>query len=81
MPNILAIETSSDACSLAVSDGKRSVACHELIPQQHTEKLLILMQQLMNKINLTYQDLDVVAVGAVQVLSLVLGWLVQLLKV
>ena len=48
---------------LAVSDGKRSVACHELIPQQHTEKLLILMQQLMNKINLTYQDLDVVAVG------------------
>ena len=63
MPNILAIETSSDACSLAVSDGKRSVACHELIPQQHTEKLLILMQQLMNKINLTYQDLDVVAVG------------------
>ena len=63
MPNILAIETSSDACSLAVSDGKRSVTCHELIPQQHTEKLLILMQQLMNKINLTYQDLDVVAVG------------------
>ena len=63
MPNILAIETSSDACSLAVSDGKRSVACHELIPQQHTEKLLILMQQLMDKINLTYQDLDVVAVG------------------
>ena len=63
MPNILAIETSSDACSMAVSDGKRSVACHELIPQQHTEKLLILMQQLMNKINLTYQDLDVVAVG------------------
>jgi len=63
MSNILAIETSSDACSLAVSDGKRSVACHELIPQQHTEKLLILMQQLMNKINLTYQDLDVVAVG------------------
>ena len=63
MPNILAIETSSDACSMAVSDGKRSVACHELIPQQHTEKLLILMQQLMDKINLTYQDLDVVAVG------------------
>ena len=63
MPNILAIETSSDACSMAVSDGKRSVACHELIPQQHTEKLLILMQQLMNKLNLTYQDLDVVAVG------------------
>ena len=63
MPNILAIETSSDACSLAVSDGKRSVACHELIPQQHTEKLLILMQQIMNKINLTYQDLDVVAVS------------------
>ena len=63
MPNILAIETSSDACSLAVSDGKRSVACHELIPQRHTEKLLVLMQQLMNKINLTYQDLDVVAMG------------------
>ena len=63
MPNILAIETSSEACSLAISNGDRLAVCHELIPQQHTEKLLPLMQQLMNDVNLTYQDLDVVATG------------------
>ena len=44
MPNILAIETSSEACSLAVSNGDRLEICHEVIPQQHTEKLLPLMQ-------------------------------------
>ena len=63
MPNILAIETSSDACSLAVTDGEQTEACHELIPQQHTEKLLVLMQELMKDISLTYQDLDVVSTG------------------
>lgn len=63
MPNILAIETSSEACSLAVSNGDRLEVCHEVIPQQHTEKLLPLMQDLMNNVNLTYQDLDVIATG------------------
>ena len=63
MPNILAIETSSDVCSLALSSGKESVIFHELIPQQHSEKLLGIIQDLMNKLNLSYQDLDVVATG------------------
>tara|TARA_B100000686_G_scaffold81314_1_gene87844 strand:+ start:69 stop:734 length:666 start_codon:yes stop_codon:yes gene_type:complete len=63
MPNILAIETSSEACSLAVSNGNRLEVCHEVIPQQHTEKLLPLMQELMNDVNLNYQDLDVIATG------------------
>ena len=68
MPNILAIETSSEACSLAISNGDRFKVCHEVIPQQHTEKLLPLMQELMNDVNLPYQDLDVVAtsMGATQ---------------
>ncbi len=63
MPNILAIETSSDACSLALSKGKEIVSFHELMPQQHTEKLLGLLQQLMDDLKATYQDLDVIAVG------------------
>ena len=63
MPNILAIETSSDACSLALSKGKEIVSFHELMPQQHTEKLLGLLQQLMDDLKANYQDLDVIAVG------------------
>ena len=63
MPNILAIETSSDACSLALSKGKEIVSFHELMPQQHTEKLLGLLQQLMDDLKATYQDLDVIAAG------------------
>ena len=63
MPNILAIETSSDACSLALSKGKEIVSFHELMPQQHTEKLLGVLQQLMDDLKTTYQDLDVIAAG------------------
>jgi tRNA threonylcarbamoyladenosine biosynthesis protein TsaB len=63
MPNILAIETSSDACSLALSKGKEIVSFHELMPQQHTEKLLGLLQQLMDDLKATYQDLDVIVAG------------------
>ena len=63
MPNILAIETSSDACSLALSKGKEIVSFHELMPQQHTEKLLGVLQQLMDDLKATYQDLDVIAAG------------------
>ena len=80
MPNILAIETSSEACSLAVSNGDRIEVCHKVIPQQHTEKLLPLMQELMNDINLTYQDLDVVATGCGPGSFTALDWLAQLPK-
>tara|TARA_B100001750_G_scaffold244683_2_gene262575 strand:- start:503 stop:1168 length:666 start_codon:yes stop_codon:yes gene_type:complete len=63
MPNILAIETSSEACSLALSDGKEAVNFHKVIFQQHSEKLLQLINDLMNKLDLSYQDLDVIATG------------------
>ena len=63
LPNILAIETSSDACSLALSVGKETASLHELIPQQHTEKLLGFLQKLMDDLKVTYQDLDAIAAG------------------
>lgn len=63
MTNVLAIETSSDACSLALSKGKEIASYHELIPQQHTEKLLDFVQKVMSDLKVTFQDLDVVAAG------------------
>tara|TARA_Y100000590_G_scaffold121738_1_gene139389 strand:- start:1021 stop:1686 length:666 start_codon:yes stop_codon:yes gene_type:complete len=63
MPNILAIETSSDACSIAVTNGRKIKSIHSLLPQQHTEKLLESIQDLMQQIALSYQDLDAIAAG------------------
>lgn len=63
MSNILAIETSSDACSIAVKKGTKIKSIHLLSPQQHTENLLDSIQNLMQQIALSYQDLDVIAAG------------------
>ena len=63
MIKILAIETSSDACSVAVSDGHSDYSFHELMPRQHTESLLSVIDDLLNSASLDIKSLDVVAVG------------------
>ena len=63
MTKILAIETSSDACSVAVTDGHSDYSFHELMPRQHTESLLSVIDDLLNSASLDIKSLDVVAVG------------------
>ena len=63
MTRILAIETSSDACSVAISDGEKDYSFHELMPRQHTEALIGVIDDLLNSASLDIKDLDAVAVG------------------
>ena len=63
MTKILAIETSSDACSVAITDGHSDYSFHELMPRQHTESLLGVVDDLLNSASLDIESLDAVAVG------------------
>tara|TARA_B100001250_G_scaffold413825_1_gene449344 strand:+ start:2224 stop:2898 length:675 start_codon:yes stop_codon:yes gene_type:complete len=63
IPNILAIETSSDACSVALSKGENSYSIHKVIPQKHTEKLFIILEEVLEKLSISYKDIDAIALG------------------
>lgn len=63
MANILAIETSSDACSLSLSFNDYDFHFHEILPKQHTERLLIEIKALLEEANAQLQDLNAIAVG------------------
>lgn len=63
MSVILAVETSTQACSCAViRDGEVSES-FELIPRQHADKLLPMISGLLKELNLVFTDLDAVAYG------------------
>jgi tRNA threonylcarbamoyladenosine biosynthesis protein TsaB len=63
MPIILALDTSTDACSCAVlKDG----TLHErfaVIPRQHAKELLPMVRGLLQELELTFDSLDAIAFG------------------
>lgn len=61
--NLLAIETSTEACSVALWDGTRMFERHELAPRRHAELLLDWCDQLRVEAGLARSDLDALAVG------------------
>ena len=63
MANILAIETSSDACSLSLLFHNSEYHFHEILPKQHTERLLIEIKRLLHLANAELKELDVIAVS------------------
>ena len=63
MTNILAIETSTDNCSVSVSKGSETFNFHEFIPKKHTERLLEVITNILEESELNYEDLNAVSVG------------------
>ncbi len=63
MTNILAIDTSSDICSVSLGKGKEIFDFHKSLPKQHTENLLNVISDLLSQSELNYADLQAVAVG------------------
>jgi tRNA threonylcarbamoyladenosine biosynthesis protein TsaB len=63
LANILAIDTSTDTCSVSLGKDEEVFNFHESLPKQHTEKLLGIINSLMLESKLDYEELHAVAVG------------------
>lgn len=62
-PILLGIETSTNACSVALSIDNRIIHRFEIIPQMHTKRLFPMIREVMNEANITLDQLDAIAVG------------------
>jgi tRNA threonylcarbamoyladenosine biosynthesis protein TsaB len=61
--NLLAIETATECCSVALLCGDRIVARSELAPRRHAELLLPMCDQVLAEAGLARRALDALAVG------------------
>ena len=59
----LCLDTATDACSVAVTARGQVWAEHEVVPRQHTERLLPMVDTLLARAGLVGRALDVLAVG------------------
>ncbi|PVZ85021.1 tRNA (adenosine(37)-N6)-threonylcarbamoyltransferase complex dimerization subunit type 1 TsaB [Serratia sp. S1B] len=60
---ILAIDTATEACSVAIWDQGETHALFELCPREHTQRILPMVQQLLASHELTLAQLDALAFG------------------
>lgn len=63
MSNILALDTSTDACSAALKLGDQYFERFELAPRQHTQLLLPMVESLLTEGGITVRDLSAIAFG------------------
>ena len=65
MSVILAIETTTKNCSVALFQDGKELSCHEELSQDytHAEKLTVYIQELMKQIKLSFNDLDAIAIS------------------
>lgn len=64
MAKILAVETATKVCSIALIDGKEILGELSLnIPQVHVERLVIMINNLLDNLHLKHSDLDAIAVS------------------
>ncbi|SIS89892.1 tRNA (adenosine(37)-N6)-threonylcarbamoyltransferase complex dimerization subunit type 1 TsaB [Neptunomonas antarctica] len=63
MPKILALDTSTDACSVALHVAGEIREDFRIIPRQHTKQLLPMVQAMLDEAGLKVKDLDAIAFG------------------
>lgn len=57
----LAIETSTEACSVALFNEGEIFEIHEIVPRQHTDKLIPMIDQILSEHQFQKSDLDYIA--------------------
>ena len=60
---ILAIDTATEACSVALLNHQQQLAQFELCPREHTQRILPMVQDILQQGNVTLKDLDALAFG------------------
>lgn len=63
MKNILAIDTATDACSVALQCGEQTFSRYDEKPQQHTKLILSMCDSLLAESGITLNDVDLVVCG------------------
>lgn len=63
MSKILALDTSTDACSVALCIDGETREDFRIIPRQHTKQLLPMIQAMLDEASLKVSDLDSIAFG------------------
>ncbi|MBA8888340.1 tRNA threonylcarbamoyladenosine biosynthesis protein TsaB [Dokdonella fugitiva] len=61
--NLLALETATESCSVALLAGERLFARSELAPRRHAELLLPMCEEVLAEAGLARRGLDAIAVG------------------
>ena len=61
--NILALDTSTDACSVALGIGDQVLCEHVELPRKHGELLLAMVNDLLQQAGISLQSLDAIAFG------------------
>lgn len=61
--NILAIDTATEACSVAVSYNGNTTAKFELAPQKHSQLILPMIDEVLSEAGITLSSLDCIAFG------------------
>lgn len=62
--NILALDTSSSACSIAIAMGDKVYSHHIVSPMQQAQTILPILDELLNSIDAKLADIEVIAFGA-----------------
>jgi len=63
MPNILALDTSSDYCSVSLYSNGKLTSNSELAPRSHTQLLLPMAKKIVENSGMKLKDLDAIAFG------------------
>ncbi|GBL03444.1 tRNA (adenosine(37)-N6)-threonylcarbamoyltransferase complex dimerization subunit type 1 TsaB [Glaciecola sp. KUL10] len=61
--NILAIDTATEACSVALLKGEEAFSTFEICPQQHSQRILPMIDDLLKKQDIKLKELDAIAYG------------------
>lgn len=61
--NILVIDTATEACSVALEVKEQVFNRFEVCPQQHSQRILPMIDEVLKEANVTLQDLDYLAFG------------------
>lgn len=63
MPTLLALDTSTEACSVALLHAGRRFSRHEVIPRLHAKRLLPMVQALLEEAGIAIAEIDAIAFG------------------